>query len=836
MSKPVNCLIVLLSLVFTTLAAEEVKVQQYKYSGPISVNKPILADSLNVKGNPFSVKNLLKSTLPMEQVLDKFQVLEADTAGKLVFPAPEKASALHLFAFYLNSDRYVKGKLEVSGGGNLEVFVDNKAVANTVDLTLEPRRYEVIVKYLTTESDTCTPYLKSVFITKDTAEIVASLNSEKRFTLKTMVEGKTLEQVRISSDGKLALINYAVTLEGGKKERFTQLTETATGKVRLQSDGFLNKARWMPRSNAFFYVRTGFAGKELVKVDAVTLQESILAKALPEDNPYFSPDEQSMFFMVKEEGTKEGKELIRLQEPSDRLLGFRDRYFIWRYNLTTGLCEQLTFGHNSTFINDISQDSRYLLFGMNELVYTSVPHSRNSLYKLDLETLVVDTLWEEAPFINQASFSPNGKQLLVSGAGCAFDNIGLNIAEGQICNTYDGRLYIYDLATTQVKPLMKNFDPNAIRAEWSRYDNQIYILTEDKDYQNMYVCNPSNGRMKKIDAGEDVIESFSLAETAPVFFYYGQSVSNFNRLYTYNTKTNKRQLICDLSEERLKDIEMGEVRDWCFTSADGSTIDGRYYLPPNFDATKKYPMIVYYYGGTSPTNRMLEMRYSMHLYAALGYVVYILNPSGTTGYGQEFAARHVNAWGKKTADEIIFGTELFCKEHPFVDSKKIGCIGASYGGFMTQYLQTRTDLFAAAVSHAGISAISSYWGEGYWGWGYCSVANTNSYPWNNPELFVQQSPLFHADKINTPLLLLHGNSDTNVPIGESIQMFTALKLLGKTVEFVQIDGENHHILDYSKRFGWQNTIFAWFAKWLRDEPQWWDSLFPAAPGEKVLGQ
>ena len=225
-------------------------------------------------------------------------------------------------------------------------------------------------------------------------------------------------------------------------------------------------------------------------------------------------------------------------------------------------------------------------------------------------------------------------------------------------------------------------------------------------------------------------------------------------------------------------------------------------------------------------NRALEFSYSMHMYAALGYVVYTLNPSGTTGFGQEFAARHVNAWGDKTADEIIQGTEQFCKEHSFVNPKKIGCAGASYGGFMTQYLQTKTDLFAAAVSHAGISALSSYWGEGYWGYGYCSVANTGTYPWNNPEFYTKHSPLFNADKIKTPLLLLHGNADTNVPVGESIQMFLALKLLGKTVEFVQVDGEDHGVADYKKRLEWQNTIFAWFAKYLKDEPQWWDALYP----------
>lgn len=824
-------IIALLCAVFSLQAAEDVKVQQYKHAGPFAVNKPVLADSLNVNGKPFEVKNLLKATLPADFALKQYQVLEADTAGKATFPSPDKGYALHLFSFYLNSDRYVKGNLEVSGAGELEVFIDNKSVGKSAELKLEPRRYEVVIKYLTAESDTCAPYIQSVFKTKDTAEVVASLNPEQRYTLKAMTEGKNLSGVQVSPDGKLALVKYTTQLEGGKSERFAQLIETATGNVKLQGDGFLNSARWMPKSNALYYTRTGYNGTELVKLDVVTMQETVLVNALPEQNPYFAPDEQTLFFMVKEEGPKEGKELIRVQEPGDRLRGFRDRSFIWRYNLQSGLYEQLTYGHNSTYINDISLDSRYLLFSTSERVLTSVPHSRNSLYKLDLQTLAVDTLWEKAPFINQASFSPDGKQLLVSGAGAAFDNIGLNIREGQICNTYDGRLYIYDIASKKATALMKDFNPNSIRAVWSQFDKQIYILTEDKDYQNLYACNPANGKMRKIETGEDVTLNYSLAETAPVMYYYGQSVSNANRLYSYNTKTNKRQLVNDLSAERLAGIKLGEAHDWNFTSADGTTIEGRYYLPPNFDPAKKYPMIVYYYGGTSPTNRMLEMRYSMHMYAALGYVVYTLNPSGTTGYGQEFAARHVNAWGKVTADEIIRGTELFCKEHTFVNSKKIGCIGASYGGFMTQYLQTRTDLFAAAVSHAGISALSSYWGEGYWGWGYCSVANTNSYPWNNPELFVEQSPLYNADKIKTPLLLLHGNADVNVPVGESIQMFTALKLLGKTVEFVQVEGEDHGIVGYSKRIGWQNSIFAWFAKWLRDEPQWWDNMFPAAPGE-----
>ncbi|MCD8260880.1 MAG: prolyl oligopeptidase family serine peptidase [Bacteroides sp.] len=227
-------------------------------------------------------------------------------------------------------------------------------------------------------------------------------------------------------------------------------------------------------------------------------------------------------------------------------------------------------------------------------------------------------------------------------------------------------------------------------------------------------------------------------------------------------------------------------------------------------------MIVYYYGGTSPTGRTLNHPYSMQALAAQGYIVYVLQPSGTIGFGQEFSSSHVNAWRKRTAEDIITGTTQFIEEHPFIDKERVGCIGASYGDFMTQYLQIHTDLFAAAVSHAGISNIVSYWGEGYWGFGYNQVAAADSYPWNNPELYVEQSPLFSADKIHTPLLFLYGADDTNVPIGKSIQMFQALKILGKETAFIKVNGEDHGIRRFDRRMKWNHAINAWFARWLKD--------------------
>lgn len=826
MNKKTKLIPVLLLSALMLHAADDVKVRQYLYAGPVTVNKPILADSLNVNGKPFEVKNLLKATLPFGRALSTATVVDADTAGLITFTVPRKGYALHLFSFFLNSDRYTKGTLEVSGTGMFEVYVNDKSVGAVSELTMEPKRYEVVVKYLTAATDTCAPTLKALFKSKENAEVVASLNPEKRYTLNNILEGKDFRGVSLSPNGKYVLVKYINRFTEGKSDSYAQLLDATTGRLLLQANGFLADARWMPTSNRMYYIRKGLEGTELVTVDPTNMQENILANNLPKGNFNFTPDEKTLLFTQEEEGPKEGNELIRVLEPNDRIPGFRDRSFIWRYDLKSGLYEQLTFGHSDTYINDVSADSRYLLFNTSERVYTSLPHSRNSLYKLDLQTMAIDTLWEDVKYMNQAVFSPDARQLLVFGSGETFDGIGLNIKPGQIANSYDGQLFLYDLATRKPRALTKNFDPNVMSATWNKYDGQIYLMAEDQDYQRIFTCNPANEKIKQIVVSEDIITDYTLADAAPVLFYYGQSTSNANRLYSYELKGGKNRLVYDLSSDKLKDIALGEVHDWNFTSAEGTTIQGRYYLPPHFDPTKKYPMIVYYYGGTSPTNRMLEMRYSMHMYAALGYVVYTLNPSGTTGFGQEFAARHVNAWGKVTADEIIRGTKLFCEQHTFVNAKKIGCIGASYGGFMTQYLQTQTDLFASAISHAGISALSSYWGEGYWGYGYCSIANAGTYPWNNPEFFTKQSPLFNADKIKTPLLLLHGNADTNVPVGESIQMFAALKILGRTVEFVQVDGENHGITAYNKRIGWQNTIYAWFAKWLKDEPEWWETLYP----------
>ncbi len=381
-------------------------------------------------------------------------------------------------------------------------------------------------------------------------------------------------------------------------------------------------------------------------------------------------------------------------------------------------------------------------------------------------------------------------------------------------------------ANRKVTPLTRTFDPNVTDFQWCEADGMLYLTAENRDCISLYRLNPANGKIQQIATGEDIVKSFSAPVQGRTGAFTAQSMDNPDRLYTIDLRTLRTTMLDEPQREMLADVDFGSVEGWSFVNSRGDSIHGRFYLPPNFDASKKYPMIVNYYGGCSPTSRNFESRYPHHAYAAQGYVVYVVEPSGATGFGQEFSSRHVSTAGQGVADDIIEGTRRFCEEHPYVDASKIGCIGASYGGFMTQYLQTVTDLFAAAISHAGISDHTSYWGEGYWGYSYSEVSMGADYPWSKPDLYVKQSPLFRADKIHTPLLFLHGDKDNNVPVGESIQMFTALKLLGRETAFVAVADQDHHILDYDKRRKWQDTIDAWFAKYLKGDPTWWDTLYP----------
>lgn len=831
-------LLTLAASAFTARAQENVPA--FRVSRPVELHEPLQwGDSLDFKGDRFTRKALLQSPADLGRTADD-ELMTADSGGCIWLEKPASGALLHRLHTRLRAERFMKGELKVTATVPFEVFVDGKSQSvsdktqdsiqnarpSSVKLRLEPEKdCDVVIKLLAA-ADGPEPQLRCQTVKEKEFEqtgLRVDPDMKRRLSLHETAFGARVSSVSMSPDGRYLLMRTSESWGPNKSRTNGEVLETASGRKILHR--LPAAAAWMPSGSRLYYTVASERGHALVVLDPATGTETIVADNIPEGGFRWSPDERHLIYNRSDRGEKSEGPLRRLVTPDDRIPGSRDRSYPAVYDLATGGTMRLAYGHNSVHVNDISPDGSRLLCSASREDITKRPFSLKTLLEIDMTTGRADTLVCDDAFVNRALYSPDGGKVLVLGSPEAFGGIGRN-CQLPIPNSYDIQAFILDRTDRSVKPLTVDFDPSIESAVWSR-DGYIYMNVTDKDCRHIYRCDPGKGTFTMLDLRQDVITQFSLAKESPrTAAYVGGGYESSGAAYLYDMKSGRSTLLADPMAAILDDIELGHTEPWSFTAADGTLIEGTMCLPPDFDPERKYPLIVYYYGGTTPTTRGITSPYSPQLFASRDYVVYVIQPSGAIGFGQEFSARHVNAWGDYTADEIIEGTKRFCQEHPFVDAERIGCLGASYGGFMTMYLQTKTDIFAAAASHAGISNVTSYWGEGYWGYSYNSTAAADSYPWSNPELFTEHGALFNADKINTPLLLLHGSVDTNVPIGESIQLYNALKILGKTAEFITVDGENHFISDYNKRVLWHNSIMAWFARFLQGSPEWWNDLYP----------
>ena len=810
-------------------AADTLNVRHFRHAGPLLAGTPVTIDSINVEGKSYDPLSLLDSPDGVNRVS-----LTARVPLTEGIPLQE---GLHLLGFSVENRRFAKAGLLVEGLGDCKLYVDGRQ-QKLSGIKLEPGTHDFVLKYMAPASDSAAA---APAVRLCSAQPLALREDGRRiFSLDLNTQGEACSGVSVSPGGRYLSIGHSTTGNDGKVSTWHELIRRSDGRVIARQE---RPFRWMPLSPAtegsaqkgskkaaapaerYWYTRPGIGGRDLVAADPETGEQTVWASSLPEGSFSIVPGERYLVYSLQQEGPKEG-EVHQILTPDDRQPGWRDRGYLALYDRTTGLLEPLTWGWHNVWLADISADGSRILFQTSEERLSQRPTTLYSLYVMDLATRRAECVVERDGFINGASFSPDGESLLVTGSPEAFGGIGQDVLPGQTPNNFDLQLFALRLSDRSVLPLTRDFAPSVQDARWSRFDGKIYAIAEDKDCKNLFRIDPRTLASERLPNREENLARFDLADAGPALVYAGQSLCNGDRVYLMDTRSLEQECLRDISASRFQDVAFGEGKAFEFTSSRGDRINGFYVLPPDFDPSRKYPMLVHYYGGCSPSARYCYGSYSPQVYAAQGYVFYVINPSGAAGFGQEFAARHVNTAGEGVAEDILEGVERFCEAHPFVDRKHIGCFSASYGGFMTQLLLQKSDLFAAGVSHAGISDHTSYWGEGYWGYSYSETSMANSYPWTRKDLYVDRSPLYNADKIHTPLLFLHGSADTNVPIGESIQMFTALKLLGCETAFVVVDGENHGIREYGKRRQWLRTIFAWFAKYLQDDPTWWDELYP----------
>ena len=523
-------------------SAETIEVKTLKYAGPYAVAQPWMADSVNIKGEAFDLKQLLDSPLSFT-LLNKGK--EVSAAQLLA----DKQDALHLASFCVSNTQRTKATIAVEGLEQYRLFVDGEQVAvngDKAETILTPSQHTVVIKYLTRKNASSDK--KSIKLTVTAANgaplSVGDAAAKRAYNIYDVICAPNYPSVSISPNGKFIVVRKTWVDRKGNNHSISELRNSQTNRVMAT---FEENVKWMPASNKLYFTQkasdSSIAGEEkqdgtlqLITINPLTMEREVLAANIPDGWFQFTPDEKTLIYTLYTESRKKDAQVYDVKEPDDRQPGWRSRSYLAKFDLASGVLQPLTFGYHNVYLNDISADSRYLLIGKSEERLTKRPTTLNSYYRLNLNDMSVETLIEKGEFLNSAQFSPDGKSILVSASPEAFNGIGKNVEEGQTPSMIDTQLYLMTLSDKKVRPLTRDFNPNVQSVNWSKADGNIYFTAEDKDCVHLFQLNPKLGKFTLLKTPEEYIKSFSLASSAAEMAFSGQSASNADRLYKMNTR------------------------------------------------------------------------------------------------------------------------------------------------------------------------------------------------------------------------------------------------------------------------------------------------------------
>jgi len=508
----------------------------------------------------------------------------------------------------------------------------------------------------------------------------------------------------------------------------------------------------------------------------------------------------------------------------ERVSDWQPRPHLHLVDLDTGLRRVLTRPGDFTL-----DDAAWLPDGRRVVYARTLPQVPRPWFRTEIRVIDLDAGddrlvatftggWEVRP--QALTPHPDGQRLLFIGPP---DQVGGDRPEH---NVYQKRLWLLDLETGAFEPMSDDL-PHAVEAApglpcWIDGGNRLLVSGSAGSRDALLRVERRDDRWVAAEVATEgeAPGSWALSPDGDAVAYTTSGPSTPRTLWLQQVGGRAR-LIEAPDREVAGRLELATAEDASFTGPAGDPIEAWWYRPLRPDDGPT-PLIVYYYGGANATSRSLNTTHQF--WAANGYAVLVINPRGAAGYGQEFADWHAGDWGPAAGGDILAGAEALLARYPELDRDAVGCYGGSYGGFMTMHLVTHSDLFAAACSMYGIADLATYWGQGAWGWTYGDMAAGGRMPWQDPAYFIERSPLFQAGRVQTPLLLLHGDADANVTPGESVEMFTALQVQGKPVEMVTFAGEDHGIAGtWANYVAHRTMMLEWLDRWLKGHGEAWQT-------------
>jgi dipeptidyl aminopeptidase/acylaminoacyl peptidase len=272
--------------------------------------------------------------------------------------------------------------------------------------------------------------------------------------------------------------------------------------------------------------------------------------------------------------------------------------------------------------------------------------------------------------------------------------------------------------------------------------------------------------------------------------------------------------VTDLNGALLRPFAMREAEEVFWEHA-GRRVQGWLVKPPDFDPSRKYPLLLFPHGGPFGAHvDGFHYRWNAQIFAAHGYVVFMPNPTGSTGFGESFAADVQGAWGGRVFDEVMAGVDHLLATAPWLDGNRMVAGSASYGGYFMNWLITQTDRFKAVFTHASIWNFVSMTGASIIAH-YMLADASNAPPWEGFAAFNRYSPHYHAANIRTPTYVSHGGQDAGVPDSQGMELYWTLQRLGVESRFMHFPDEGHHILKPANSRVFYREMLDWFARHLK---------------------
>jgi dipeptidyl aminopeptidase/acylaminoacyl peptidase len=388
------------------------------------------------------------------------------------------------------------------------------------------------------------------------------------------------------------------------------------------------------------------------------------------------------------------------------------------------------------------------------------------------------------------------------------------------------RLFVQDRQSGKTRDLTEKIDRSAGSFTWSTHAPLIFCCVDDK----------GGSRINAISIEDRSFVEFSVSDALwndASFHFDDLAYANHTLFFGCNrigapteimrtvagesvaqTHDMKMAEVTHLNDALLSQIDMQPLEAFTFKGANDEEVQGFLLKPPGFDPAKKYPLKFLIHGGPQGAwGNSWTYRWNAQLFAASGYVVVMVNFHGSTGYGQKFTDSISGDWGGKPYVDLMKGLDYVEKTYPFIDKNREAAMGASYGGYMANWILGHTDRFKCIVSHDGVFNTESAYGttEELW----FTEWEFKGPPWKERELYRKFSPHLFADKMKTPTLVVHGQLDFRLDVSEGFQLFTTLQRQKVPSKMLYFPDEGHWVLKPQNSRLWYQTVNDWVDQWCK---------------------